>query len=257
MVKVGQLEKPIGRILVSNDDGLDAIGIEILAEVASRLSDDVWVIAPAQNRSGASRSITLHRDVMIEPQGDNRFTCSGMPSDCVIFGMSKVLDRRPDLVLSGINAGMNVADDVLYSGTIAAAMEASLMGVPAIALSQRNGRMDRADFAAAEAHAEGVIRHLLDIGIPDRTIMNVNFPPVAPADVKGIMPASLDRHKFGDQVIDGAVPNSYRLGPLMAREETLPGSDRAVMDEGWISLTALGMDITAEEAQASLATVTF
>ena len=251
------MNKPVGRILVSNDDGLDAIGIEILEAVADQLSDDVWVIAPAQNRSGASRSITLHRDVMIEPKGNNRFTCSGMPSDCVIFGMSKVLDRKPDLVLSGINAGMNVADDVLYSGTIAAAMEASLMGVPAIALSQRNGRTERSQFAAAQAHAETVIRHLLEAGIPERTVMNVNFPPVAPDDVKGIMPASLDRHKFGDQVIDGAVPNSYRLGPLMAREETIPGSDRAVMDDGWISLTALGMDITAAAAQANLAKVSF
>ena len=182
------MNKPVGRILVSNDDGLDAIGIEILEAVADQLSGDVWVIAPAQNRSGASRSITLHRDVMIEPQGNNRFTCSGMPSDCVIFGMSKVLDRKPDLVLSGINAGMNVADDVAYSGTaIMTAMEASLMGVPAIALSQRNGRTERSQFAAAQAHAETVIRHLLEAGIPERTVMNVNFPPVAPDDVKGIM----------------------------------------------------------------------
>ena len=126
---------PVGRILISNDDGLDAIGIAILAEIAARLSDDVWVIAPTGNRSGMSRAITLHSDVIIEPRGDNRFACSGTPSDCVIMGMAKVMDRKPDLMLSGINAGMNAADDVLYSGTIAAAMEASLMGVPAIALS--------------------------------------------------------------------------------------------------------------------------
>ena len=139
----------VGRILISNDDGLDAIGIAILEEVAAKFSDDVWVIAPTSNRSGMSRAITLHNDVIIEPRGNNRFACSGTPSDCVIMGMAKVLDRKPDLVLSGINAGMNVADDVLYSGTIAAAMEASLMGVPAIALSQRNGRNSRDDFAAA------------------------------------------------------------------------------------------------------------
>ena len=251
------VSKPLGRILVSNDDGFDAIGIRILYEIASRLSDDVWVVAPAQNRSGASRSITLHSDVVIEPLGNNWFSCSGTPSDCVIFGMSKVLDRKPDLLLSGINAGMNVADDVLYSGTIAAAMEASLMGVPGIALSQRNGRTEESEFASSAAHGETVIRHLLDIGIPNRTVMNVNFPPVTPDAVRGIMPASLDRHKFGDQVIDGAVPNSYRLGPLMARDETIPGSDRAVMDEGWISLTALGMDITAMDVQADLEQVIF
>lgn len=247
----------VGRILISNDDGIDAIGIGILYDIASRLSDDIWVIAPNGNRSGMSRAITLYRDVTIEPLGENRFACSGTPSDCVIMGMARVLDHKPDLVLSGINAGMNAADDVLYSGTIAAAMEASLMGVPAIALSQRNGRLDREDYDAATAHGETVIRHILEGGIPPRTIMNVNFPPVAPDAVRGIMPASLDNHKFGDQVIDGDGPNSYRLGPLLARDETIPGSDRAVMDEGWISLTALGMDITASTAQASLARVDF
>ena len=247
----------IGRILISNDDGIDAVGIHILEEIASAFSDDVWVIAPMENRSGMSLAISLRKDVIIEPHGNNRFACSGTPSDCVIMGLGKVMDRGPDLVLSGINAGMNVADDVLYSGTIAAAMEGALMGVPAIALSQRNGGTDRQDFDAAITHGVRVVQHILEIGIARRTVMNVNFPPMAGVDVRGIKPASLDQHKFGDQVVEGSVPNSYRLGPLMARDETLPGSDRAVMDEGWISLTALGMDITAGDVQAALATETF
>ena len=247
----------IGRILISNDDGLDAIGLHILEDIARCFSDDIWVIAPMGNRSGMSRAISLRQDVIIEPRGDNRFACSGTPSDCVIMGMGKLMDRAPDLVLSGINAGMNVADDVLYSGTIAAAMEGALMGVPAIALSQRNGGLDREDYTSAIAHGERIVQHILDIGIAKRTVMNVNFPPVAADAVRGIKPASLDQHKFGDQVIEGTVANSYRLGALMTREETLPGSDRAVMDEGWISLTALGMDITAGDVQSSLATESF
>lgn len=246
-----------GRILISNDDGIDAVGIRILKDIAERLSDDVWVIAPTGNRSGMSRAITLHSDVIIDKVGEREFACSGTPSDCVIMGMARVLDRKPDLVLSGINAGMNVADDVLYSGTIAAAMEGALMGVPAIALSQRNGRTDPADFEAAAVHGERVIRDILDTGIPARTVMNVNFPPVTPAQVRGVMPATLDQHKFGDHVIDGDSPNSYRLGPLKAHDRTLAGSDRAVMDEGWISLTALGMDITSGGVQAELKTVDF
>jgi 5'-nucleotidase len=173
------------------------------------------------------------------------------------MGMSRVLDGKPDLVLSGINAGMNAADDVLYSGTIAAAMEGALMGVPAIALSQRNGGIDESEYDAAIIHGETVIRAILEAGIPDRTVMNVNFPPVPGDDVRGIRPATLDRHKFGDHVVDGDGPNSYRLGPLMSREQTIPGSDRAVMDEGWISLTALGMDITAGDIQAGLTSVDF
>ena len=246
-----------GRILISNDDGIDAVGIRILHDIACRLSDDVWVIAPDGNRSGMSRAITLRRDVIIEPRGDRQFSCSGTPSDCVIMGMSRVLDSKPDLVLSGINAGMNAADDVLYSGTIAAAMEGALMGVPAIALSQRNGGMEESEYDAAIIHGERVIRAILEAGIPDRTVMNVNFPPVSGSDVLGIRPATLDRHKFGDHVIDGDAPNSYRLGPLMTREQTIPGSDRAVMDEGWISLTALGMDITADDIQGGLSSVDF
>ena len=250
-------DKKFGRILISNDDGFDAIGIKILTEIAQKLSDDVWVVAPTENKSGASRSITLGKDVTIEQRGPQQFACSGTPSDCIIFGMNRVLDRKPDLVLSGVNAGMNVADDVLYSGTIAAAMEAALMDVPAIALSQRNGRLDPAEFEAVRLHGERVIRTLCDRGWGPRTIMNVNFPSTDPAAVKGIKPATLDRHKIGDEIIAGSVPNSYRLGPLVSNPNTITGSDRNVMDDGWVSLSVLGMDILAEDAQSGIPVVSF
>ena len=120
-------DKPIRRILLSNDDGVDAIGLKILYDIATQFSDDVWVIAPSENRSGASRSITLRRDVVIQQIGPKRYSCSGTPADCIIFGMSQILDQPPDLVLTGINHGMNVADDILYSGTVAGAMEAALL----------------------------------------------------------------------------------------------------------------------------------
>ena len=250
-------DKKFGRILISNDDGFDAIGIKILTEIAQKLSDDVWVVAPTENKSGASRSITLGKDVTIEQRGPQQFACSGTPSDCIIFGMNRVLDRKPDLVLSGVNAGMNVADDVLYSGTIAAAMEAALMDVPAIALSQRNGRLDPAEFEAVRLHGERVIRTLCYRGWGPRTIMNVNFLSTDPAAVKGIKPATLDRHKIGDEIIAGSVPNSYRLGPLVSNPNTITGSDRNVMDDGWVSLSVLGMDILAEDAQSGVPVVLF
>jgi 5'-nucleotidase len=249
--------KPVGRILLSNDDGFDAIGIQILAGIAHQLSDDVWIAAPMDNKSGASRAITLRRDIMVEARGPQQFAVGGTPSDCVILALEQLMDQKPDLVLSGINAGMNVADDVLYSGTIAAAMEATLQGVPAIALSQRNGGIEQDDFSAATAHGEYVIRYLLGHGWPERTIMNVNFPSCDAALVQGIKPASLDRHKIGDQIVTGSVANSYRLGPVVANPETRVGSDRAVMDDGWIALTALGMDITAFDTQANLTTRAF
>ena len=238
-------DKPIGRILISNDDGIDATGIAILREIASHLSDDVWVIAPSENRSGASRSITLRHDVLIEEMAPKTFKCSGTPSDCIIFGMSQILDFPPNLVLTGINHGMNVADDILYSGTVAGAMEASLLGVPAIALSQRHGRGGPIDYAASSLYGTKVIRHILDMGIPQRTVMNVNFPKTNPTEIKGMKAAYLDQHKLGDVIISGEAPNHFRLGPLHSDPKTSPGSDRAVLNDGWISLTPLMMDVTS------------
>ena len=241
------VDKPVGRILISNDDGIDATGIKILCEIASHLSNDIWVIAPSENRSGASRSITLRHDVLIEEMAPKTFKCSGTPSDCIIFGMSQILDFPPNLVLTGINHGMNVADDVLYSGTVAGAMEASLLGVPAIALSQRHGRDDPIDYAASSLYGTKVIRHILDMGIPQRTVMNVNFPTTKPTEIKGMKAAYLDRHKLGDVIVSGEAPNHYRLGPLHSDPKTSPGSDRAVLNDGWISLTPLTLDITSHQ----------
>ena len=244
--------KPIRRILLSNDDGIDAIGLKVLYDIAVQFSDDVWVIAPSENRSGASRSITLRRDVAIQQIGPKRYSCSGTPADCIIFGMSQILDQPPDLVLTGINHGMNVADDILYSGTVAGAMEAALLQVPAIALSQRHGRDNIADYAPSQRFGVAVVRHLLDVGIPNRVIMNVNFPKTSVNQIKGMKPAFLDRHKLGDIIVVGDVPNHYRLGPLHSDPQKLPGSDRAVLDDGWISLTPLMMDVTAQDVMASL-----
>jgi len=244
--------KPVGRILLSNDDGVDAIGLKVLYDIATQLSDDVWVIAPSENRSGASRSITLRRDVAIQQLGPKRYSCSGTPSDCIIFGVTQILDGLPDLVLTGINHGMNVADDILYSGTVAGAMEAAVLNVPAIALSQRHGRDDIADYAPSQRFGVSVVRHLWNTGIPNRMVMNVNFPKIDADQIKGIKPAYLDRHKLGDVVIAGEAHNHFRLGPLHSDPQKAAGSDRAVLDEGWISLTPLIMDVTAHDMMAAL-----
>lgn len=248
-----QARKLVGRILLSNDDGIDAFGLKILYDIATRLSDDVWVVAPTENRSGASRSITLRSDVVIKKVGPKRYSCSGTPADCIIFGMSQIVDRQPDLVLTGINHGMNVADDILYSGTVAGAMEASLLGVPAIALSQRNGRDDFSEFAVSQSYGVSVVRHVLALGIPDRMVININFPKTDVDQIKGIKPAFLDRHKLGDVIVAGGSPNHFRLGPLHSDPQKLVGSDRAVLDDGWISLTPLMMDVTAQDSVAAWA----
>ena len=242
---LGMTGKHIGRILISNDDGVDAIGISILQEIAATLSDDIWTIAPSNNRSGASRSITLRQDVVIEETAPKTYICSGTPSDCIIFGMTQILNQQPDLVLTGVNNGMNVADDVLYSGTVAGAMEASLLGVPAIALSQQHSRDEPIDYTASRLFGEEVIRHILEIGVPKRTVMNVNFPKTHPNKIRGMTATHLDRHKLGDVIVKGQAPNHYRLGPLHSSPETSEGSDRAALDNGWISLTPLMMDLTS------------
>ena len=241
------VDKPIGRILLSNDDGIDAIGIRVLRDIANHLSNDVWVIAPNKNRSGASRSITLGRDVVIEETDQKTYKCSGTPSDCIIFGITQILDSPPDLVLTGINHGLNVADDILYSGTVAGAMEASILGVSAIALSQCYGHDNPIDYTASRFYGTKVIRHILDMGIPQRTVMNVNFPKTNPAEIKGMKAAHLDRHKLGDVIVNGEKPNHYRLGPLHSDTKTSVGSDRAVLNDGWISLTPLIMDVTSHQ----------
>ncbi len=250
-------DKPIGRILISNDDGVDAIGITILQEIAATLSDDVWLIAPSDNRSGASRSITLRQDIVIEETAPRIYTCSGTPSDCIIFGMAQVLDHPPDLVLTGINNGMNVADDILYSGTVAGAMEASLLGVSAIALSQQHGHNNPIDYTASRLFGKKVIHHILDIGIPKRTVMNVNFPKTDPEKIKGMKAAHLDSHKLGDVIVNGHAPNHYRLGPMHSNPDTGKGSDREVLDAGWISVTPLMIDVTSHHMLSQIPILNF
>ncbi|MGB2319516.1 MAG: 5'/3'-nucleotidase SurE [Candidatus Puniceispirillum sp.] len=236
-----------GRILLCNDDGIDAVGLKVLRDIAHSLSDDVWVVAPTENHSGASRSITLRRDVEIKEVGHQEYSVSGTPADCIIFAMNKILDKRPDLVLTGVNHGMNVGDDVLYSGTIAAAMEATLAGVPAIALSQQGGRENRDEYLIADAHGVALVQHLCNNGWPDRIVPNVNFPKGDPEKINGMMVSTTDQHKFGDIIDDGEKAGHYRLGPLISKPDATPGSDRAAIRDGWIAMTPLGMDLTAHQ----------
>ncbi|MBT6123327.1 MAG: 5'/3'-nucleotidase SurE [Candidatus Puniceispirillum sp.] len=249
--------RPFGRVLLCNDDGIDAVGLKVLRAIAHSLSDDVWVVAPTQNHSGASRSITLRRDVEIKEVANQEFSVSGTPADCIIFALNKILDKKPDLVLSGVNHGMNVGDDVLYSGTVAAAMEATLAGIPAIALSQQGGRENRDEYQVVDAHGATLIQHLWNNGWPERFIPNVNFPKGAPETIKGMMVASTDQHKFGDIIEDGAKAGYFRLGPLISKPDASPGSDRAVIRDGWIAMTPLGMDLTAYQHISEFEPLTF
>src|SRR3954469_11841079 len=171
-------------ILISNDGGIDAPGIQLLEKIARELSNDVWVVAPEMEQSGASHSLTTRRPLRLNEVGERRYAVDGTPTDCVLLAVKKLLrDRPPDLVLSGINGGSNVGEDLTYSGTVAAAIEATLLGIPAMALSQDFPEGKGVPWETGEAFAPEAIRRLLSLPWPDHTLFNINFPGVAAEEV--------------------------------------------------------------------------
>ena len=236
------------RILLTNDDGIHAAGLAQLEKVAAKLSDDVWVCAPTEEQSGAGHSLTLHMPVRLREHGERRFSVTGTPTDAINLALRKLFtDRKPDLVISGINNGENLADDVTYSGTISAAMEGALAGIKAIALSQAL-RDAGHDFAAAEAWAEKVLRPLLTVPIARRTVINVNFPALAPEAVRGIRVVRQGFHDYArGSLVEGVDPRGrpYFWFGLEDVEHTLDhGTDLEAVNDGFIAVTPLHVDLT-------------
>ena len=236
------------RILLTNDDGIHAPGLALLEKVASKLSDDVWVCAPTEEQSGAGHSLTLHMPVRLREHGERRFSVTGTPTDAINLALRKLFtDRKPDLVISGINNGENLADDVTYSGTISAAMEGALAGIKAIALSQAL-RDAGHGFAAAEAWAEKVLRPLLTVPIARRTVINVNFPALAPEAVRGIRVVRQGFHDYArGSLVEGVDPRGrpYFWFGLEDVEHTLDhGTDLEAVNDGFIAVTPLHVDLT-------------
>jgi 5'-nucleotidase len=251
------------RILVTNDDGIHAPGLVVLEEIARELSDDVWVCAPSEEQSGAGHSLTLNRPVRLHKHGERRYAVSGTPTDSVTMALREVLDAPPDLILSGINRGANLGDDITYSGTVSAAMEGALAGIRSIALSQvyakegqnENGPND-VPFEAARDWASRVITPLLDAPLQPRTLVNINFPPRKASQVKGIRVVRQGFHDYSrGSVVKGRDPRgfSYYWFGLHAIEHTLDhGTDLEAIDEGYISVTPLQLDLTHHETLAAL-----
>ena len=256
------------RILITNDDGINAPGLEVLTEIATTIAGpegEVWTVAPAFEQSGVGHCISYTRPMMIMKLAPRRYATEGSPADCVLAGFYDVLDgQKPDLVLSGVNRGNNAAENVLYSGTIGGAMEAALQGVPAIALSQFMGRAtdDLADpFEAARVHGAAVVRSLLDKGRWDagdyRLFYNVNFPPMPAAAVRGVKVAAQGFRRdtsFGLEPYHSPSGRKFlwiKGGPQ--HTPTLPGTDAAVNLDGYISVTPLRADLTAHDVLEDLA----
>ncbi|HSF65306.1 MAG TPA: 5'/3'-nucleotidase SurE [Paracoccaceae bacterium] len=257
------------RILITNDDGINAPGLEVLTAIAHDIAGpegEVWTVAPAFEQSGVGHCISYTHPMMIAQLGPRRFAAEGSPADCVLAALHDVLQgARPDLVLSGVNRGNNSAENALYSGTLGGAMEAALQGLPAIALSQFLGPETEglADpFEAARLHGTGVVRSLLDRGLwghgdDYRVFYNVNFPPRAAADVQGVRVAAQGfRRDTAFSVEPHQSPSGRKFLWIKGgaqRSPTLPGTDAAVNLQGYISVTPMRADLTAHDLLADLA----
>ncbi len=213
-------------------------------------------LRPEQEQSGASHSLTLSRPLRIRKLGARRFAVDGTPTDCVLLAVKTILrEHPPDLVLSGVNAGANLGEDVTYSGTVAAAMEATLLEVPAIALSQHYEDRHVIPWKTAQAHAATVIRRLTAQPWPRNTLINVNFPSVAADKVKGIVATRQGKRKIGDGVVERADPRGrpyFWIGPLREEVPDMPGTDLNAVIDGKVSLSPIYLDLTNGPALAEL-----
>jgi 5'-nucleotidase len=234
------------RILCTNDDGYLASGIRVLAAAASRLGD-VTIVAPDREQSATSNSLTMHHPLRARKAGDGALVVDGTPTDCVILGVHELLDERPDVVVSGINHGANMGEDVLYSGTVAAAMEATVLGIPAVALSYTGFDMESLD--AWEEVTFRVLKSLIGRdSFPAHTLFSVNFPPIPPDEVKGIRVTSLGQRRYLESITRANDPwgkEYFWIGGGQSEWEGSPDSDFRAVGEGYISVTPLHLDLTS------------
>lgn len=236
------------RILVTNDDGVNAPGLAVLERIARSLSGDVWVVAPELEQSGASHSLTMHRPLRLKELGERRYQVDGTPTDCVLLALNHLLeDHRPDLVLSGVNHGSNMGEDVTYSGTIAAAMEATLLGVRAIAMSQRMERDMPVRWDTAERFGPEVVRRAVSQDWPRHVLINVNYPDRAPEDVTGMRVVRHGNRKIGDELVRRIDPRGrpyFWVGPVRGEKDVPEDTDIHVVTHGGISVTPIYLDLT-------------
>ena len=223
----------------------------MLEEIARQFSDDIWICAPSEEQSGAGHSLTLTRPVRLHKHGERRFAVSGTPTDSVMMALRTVMPDAPDIILSGVNRGANLGDDITYSGTVSAAIEGALAGIRAIAFSQvyaREGMGDEAPFGAALEWGPKVLAKLIDAPMAERTLINVNFPAIHAEDVKGIRVVRQGFHDYSrGTIVEGRDPRGYRyfwfgLDPI---EHTLDhGTDLEAIEEGFVAVTPLQLDLT-------------
>ncbi len=240
------------RILVTNDDGIHAEGLDVCVRIAQALTDDVWVVAPETDQSGVAHSLSLNDPLRLREVGERRFAVKGTPTDCVIMALRHIMEEKPALVLSGVNRGQNAAEDVTYSGTVAGAIEGTILGVPSIALSQAYGPAGRnaIHWNCAEAHGPAIVRKVLEAGIDPGILVNVNFPDCAPDQVQGTAVAMQGRRSADflriEPRADGRGNAYFWVGFARGKFDLGHGTDLLALSEKKISVTPLRLDMTDE-----------
>ena len=240
------------RLLLTNDDGINAPGLAVLEEIARSLSDDIWIAAPEEEQSGKGRAISLTHPVRVRQLEEKAWAVTGTPSDCVLLAIKELMPEPPDMILSGVNRGQNIAEDTSFSGTVAAAMFGMQFGVPSIALSQSQNFRERGSLPWETARVWGpqVLKPLIETGWPDDVVMNVNFPDREPQDVSGIQ---ITRQGFRDEQIvhtdkreDLRGNDYYWIGYRGKLSKPAEGTDLRAIYDGYVSVSPLHVDLTHE-----------
>jgi 5'-nucleotidase len=240
-------------ILLTNDDGITAPALYLLRQELAGLGT-VHIVAPDRDQSAMSHSITLHRPMRIDRPEPDVYAVDGTPTDCVVAGMHGLLKEPLDLIVSGVNRGANMGDDVFYSGTVAAAIEGAIQGLPAIALSLVT--TGRADFSYACGFARRLIEVIMKQGMPPKSLLNVNVPDRPAADIQGVRITRLGQRRYADTLIERADPRGrayYWIGGDVPVWERLPESDFLAVDDGYVSVTPMHLDLTDEPLRKRLA----
>jgi 5'-nucleotidase len=248
------------RILLTNDDGVHAPGLKVLEAIARQLSDDVTIVAPIEEQSGTGRSLTLTRPLRLKRFDERRWAVNGTPTDAVMMALAEIMkDGHPDLILSGVNRGANLGEDVHYSGTVSAAMEGALAGIRSVALSQRYAEVapgERVSFATAEAWGTRVLQPLLDAAWSPNTVVNVNFPPCAPDAVQGVRVVPQGMRDYGrvrmEKRSDPRGFPYYWMAMGRLPQRPTDGSDLDAAADGFVSVTPLQLDMTHHGSLAGL-----
>ena len=258
------MERPVRQlseatVLLVNDDGFDAPGLSVLRRVIEGTCRRPWVVAPEGEQSGAGHSLTLQRPLRIRERGNRAFSVDGTPTDCVMLAVNRIMgDERPDLVLSGVNNGTNLGEDLTYSGTVAAAIEGTILGIPSIAFSQDMIEGADADWSVAEAHVADLAGRLFSAGWSPGTLMNVNFPAIPDPATAPIRVVRQGRGKSGDRITEARDPRGrpyYWIGEKFVEHEPGQADDISAVASGAIAVTPVKVDFTDEASLRTLSDV--